>query len=132
MTEPAPEVEAAEQPEGQQDGAERTYTADEYNTVVDESIKNRKKAKVADALRAALQAAVCKQASADVLHEPIEWSEDFNGENGLPDAEKISEAVATLAESKPWLSRPRGDVGQGLRGEESDAVDLAQMLRSGA
>lgn len=40
--------------------------------------------------------------------------------------------AAIRADSKPHLGRVRGDAGQGYRGEQSDTVDLAGMLRIGA
>jgi hypothetical protein len=138
---PTPEAEsrenessqASEGNSGESDTFPRTYVEE----LRAEAAENRRRAKEAaeqvDTLRTALQEALCREASAGVLHEPIAWHEDYaDEETGLPDVEKVKAAVEALAQDKPWLSRPRGDVGQGFRGEESDAVDLAGMLRQGA
>ncbi|WP_067429153.1 hypothetical protein [Nocardioides jensenii] len=114
----------------QEQPVERTYSQAEYDALKEESIKHRKASKLADTFRDALRQAACKQASSGVLHEPIQWSDDFDGEDGLPDHERITEAVAALAESKPWMTRVRGDAGIGFRGDDSDAdVDLVALMR---
>ena len=115
----------------------RTYTAEEYEAIKEESIANRLKAKRATELETALRAAVIREATRDVLADPedLAWSDEFNDdETGLPDPEKITAAAEALTEAKPQLAAVRGDVGAGFRGDESDAaaVDLAGMLRAGA
>ena len=130
MTEHA--TEPVEPPEGDEP---RTYTQEEWDALKDESIRNRKKAKDVDSLREALQNAYLKEGTAGVLVDAsdLAWSEDFNDpETGLPDVARIKDAAEALAEAKPHLARVRGDVGQGFRGEDIDAVDLAGMLRAGA
>lgn len=99
-----------------------------------EAAENRKKAEQVSTLREALHAAYLRLGTQGILHDPeaLAWSEDFTGEDGLPDVERIRAAAEALAEAQPWLSRPRGDVGQGYRGETSDAVSLADLLRVGA
>lgn len=97
-----------------------------------EAAEHRTRAAVADTFRDALRAAVLEKASTGVLAEPIEWDDEFDGEDGLPDAEKIKAAAEALALEKPWLSRPHGDAGQGFRGEDCGTVDLAGLLRAGA
>lgn len=83
-------------------------------------------------LREALQSAALREGCAGVLHEPVEWSEDFIGEDGLPDVDRVREAAEALAEDKPHLARVRGDAGQRFRGTESGTVDLADLLRAGS
>jgi len=98
-----------------------------------EAAEHRTRAARADTYRDALRAAVLDAASAGALREPLPWSDDYdNPETGLPDAERIAAAVEELAAAKPWLAKPSGDVGQGFRGEESDTVNLAEVLRAGA
>lgn len=83
-------------------------------------------------LREALQAAALREGCSGILREPVAWTEDFIGEDGLPSVERVREAAETLATEKPHLARVRGDAGQGFRGVESDSVNLAEVLRSGA
>lgn len=84
-------------------------------------------------LRLALREAYLEKGSAGVLHDPVPWDDAFTDEEtGLPDVEKIKAAAEALAQEKPHLARVRGDAGQGFRGEQSDSVDLASMLRQGA
>jgi hypothetical protein len=97
-----------------------------------ENAELRVKGKSVDTIRDALRAAVLKQACTGILQEPIPWDDQYDDDSGLPDPEKIRAAAEDLAEKKPWLSRPHGDAGQGFRGGQSDTVNLADLLRSGA
>lgn len=129
MTEQTIETTPVETPETDPDTFPRSYV----EQLRSEAAEHRLRAADADKFRDALRAAVLTSQSATLLREPLAWSDDYDdAETGLPDAEKISEAVQALAAEKPWLSRPAGDVGQGFRGTESDAVNLADMLRAGA
>lgn len=113
-----------------------TFPAEYVRELRAEAAEHRTSAKDAtarlDDLTARLRTEVLKAASSGVLREPLEWSDDLADEEGLPDPEKVAEAVQALATAKPWMSRPTGDVGQGFRGEESDTVNLADVLRAGA
>jgi hypothetical protein len=121
MSEPAPEIEP--------DTFPRSYVEE----LRAEAAEHRLRAKEADRLRDALRTAVLARACDGILHDPLPWSDDFDGEDGLPDPEKVREAAEGLAAEKPHLARVRGDAGQGFRGDESDAVvDLAELLRNGA
>ena len=123
ITEPTPEPQEEEQ----------TFPLSYVQELRQEAAQHRTRAADADKYRDALREAVCASVSAGVLREPLAWSDDFNDpETGLPDQQKVSEAAQALAAEKPWLSRPAGDVGQGFRGTESDAVNLADLLRAGA
>jgi hypothetical protein len=140
MSEPAPEpAPTPEAPEKGSGGPERDSDVFDRKYVEElrrESAEHRMKAKEADekltAFRDAYRAALLREASAGVLHDPIGWDDSFEGEDGLPDPEKMRAAAEALAEAKPWLGRPRGDVGSGYRGEQPDTVDLADLLRAGA
>ena len=137
MTENSPEatetVEGAQEPANEPENEPDTFPREYVETLRQEAAENRKKAKDVDTLREALRVAFLKEGSAGILREPIEWSDDFtDSETGLPDAEKIKAAAEALAADKPWLSLPRGDAGQGFRGDDSDTVSLADMLRVGA
>jgi hypothetical protein len=96
-----------------------------------ENAARRKEAEQVTPLREALQVAYLRQGCDGILHDPISWSDDFNDDDGLPDLDKIKAAAEALAAEKPHLARVRGDAGQGFRGDDSDAVDLAELLRAG-
>lgn len=129
-------TEPAETVEEPTEGTEEMFSRDYVESLRTEAAEARVKAKRATDLELALRDAVKASAARDILQDPaaLEWSDDFADDSGLPDAEKIREAAEALAAEKPHLSRVRGDVLQGHRGEESDAgaVDLAGMLRAGA
>lgn len=123
ITEPTPEPQEEEQ----------TFPLSYVQELRQEAAQHRTRAAQADTFRDALRDAVLAAESAGVLREPLPWDDAYGDpETGLPDREKVSEAVQALAAAKPWLSRPAGDVGQGFRGTESDAVSLADLLRVGA
>lgn len=123
-------------------GPEKTTTEEQdtfprayVEKVRQEAAEHRKKAAQVDTMREALHAAYLRLGTQGILHDPeaLPWSDDYaDPETGLPDADRIRSAAEALADEQPWLSRPRGDVGQGFRGETSDAVNLAGMLRAGA
>ena len=71
-------------------------------------------------------------ASAGILYDPSDLpvSEDFLGEDGLPDITKIRAAAEELASRKPHLARPRGSAGQGARSPAEPAFSLAGMSRA--
>lgn len=128
-----------ETPQETPENEPETFSREYVQQLRQEAAEGRTKAKEheelaskLDSIATAYREALCREASAGVLHEAIQWDDAFNGEDGLPDVEKIREAVGKLADEKPWLSRPRGDVGQGFRGQESDSVNLAGILRAGA
>lgn len=110
----------------------RSYVEELRAEAAEHRVKSKENAESMETFRNAYRAAVLKEATRDVLAEPIPWSDDFDGENGLPDAGKIREAAEALALEKPQLARVRGDIGQGFRGEQDAPVDLAGMLRAGA
>lgn len=134
--EPTPQPEGSENGAGEPvEGEEKQFPESYVKELRQEAAENRKKAEQVDSLRAALQTAYLREGTSGVLHDPeaLVWSDDFNDEEtGLPDVVKIKEAAEALAEERPWLSRARGDAGQGFRGEQSDSVDLADLLRAGA
>jgi hypothetical protein len=100
-----------------------------------ESAGYRVKAQRADDATAKLTALLIEKATADLLADPTDLpiTDDLLGEDGWPDVQKIEDAARALIVQKPHLGRrPSGDVGQGVRGEETDTVSLAAMLRRGA
>lgn len=132
-TEPQEPAEPAQEPA---EGAEETFTREYVEQLRTEAAESRVKAKRATDLETALRTAVVEKVAGPILQDAtsLEWSDEYADEHGMPDPEKIREAAEALATEKPHLSRVRGDVLQGHRGEESDAgtVDLAGLLRAGA
>lgn len=58
------------------------------------------------------------------------WSDDYADENGLPNHDRLKAAAQALATTKPWLARPRGDVGQGQHSAEPAGISLSKLLRA--
>ena len=100
----------------------------------DEAAANRVKAKRADEAETRLRTLSVEAATRGVLQDPTDlaWSDDLNDEDGWPDHDKIRAAAEALAEKKPHLGRPAGDVGQGRHSEDEDTVSLSGLLRAGA
>jgi hypothetical protein len=80
-----------------------------------ESAEHRNKAKKVDQLSQRLVTAIV--AKIGTLHDATDlpFSDDLLDDDGMPDEQKINEAVKQLASTKPHLVRirPSGDVGQG-------------------
>lgn len=118
--------------EAQGDGTE-TFSRAYVEKLRNENAEHRTKAKRADELATRLLVATVREATRGILADPTDLAlnEDLHGEDGFPDAEKITEAARTLVERKPHLGdrRPVGAVEQGPREQPKD-VDLAGLLRS--
>ncbi len=99
-----------------------------------ENAEARVGAKRSEALAARLVAALAAQTGRLADASDLPYSDDLLDDEGLPDGEKVRAAVADLIERKPHLAstRPVGDVGQGVRGDTTPTVSLADLLRSGA
>lgn len=114
----------------------KTFGEDYVKELRQEAADSRVKAKGAEeqmtVLRDAYRAAVLKDVCRDLLVEPLDWSDDFAGEDGMPDPVKIKEAAEALALEKPHLSRISAPIPLGPQGEDTAPVDLAGMLRAGA
>lgn len=126
-----------EQPEGSTDDSgdeAEVFSADYVKTLRDEAAASRVKAKRSDELEAALRVAVIASATSKILVDPqdLPWTDDLNDENGFPNPEEIRKAASALVEKRPHLGRIQGSAGQGFRGGDSDAVDLAGLLRMSA
>ena len=123
------EVETTQEaPEDAQDDAE-TFPRDYVEKLRKEAAEARVKAKKADELARELFTA--KVTATGRLADPsdLPFSDEL-----VADADALSAAIDALLEAKPHLASrtPRGDVGQGPTGGNSDDVDLAAMLRAGA
>jgi hypothetical protein len=98
-----------------------------------EAAEHRVKGKRADALAARLVTSLA--ASTGRLADPSDLPYDaaLLDDDGMPDGDKVTEAVEALLAAKPHLAsrRPTGDVGQGAR-SEAEGVSLAGLLRAGA
>lgn len=123
--------------EGSTDDTEdegEVFSAEYVKTLRDENAAARVKAKRSDELEAALRTAVIASATSKILVDPedLPWSDDLADAEGMPNPELIREAATALVEKRPHLGRIQGSAGQGYRGESSDAVDLAGLLRMSA
>jgi len=111
-----------------------TFPAEYVRELREENAKSRTKAKRADDLTARLVTSIAAGTGrlADPSDLPV--TDALMDDDGYPDAEKLTAAVADLLERKPHLAstRPVGDVGQGSRSEVAPMVSLAELLRSGA
>lgn len=73
-----------------------------------------------------------REAARGVLADPeaLEWSDDYAGEDDLPDPAKLKAAAEKLAAERPWLARPRGPLpGQGVHSDSEAPLSLSQLLR---
>ena len=93
----------------------------------------RVKAKRGDAAEDRLRAAIITATTSSLLADPTDlpWTADLADDDGWPDPDKIETAARELVEAKPHLGRVGGDVGQGQRGDDHDAVSLTDLLKSG-
>lgn len=98
-----------------------------------ENAEHRTKAQRADSLAASLVGAWAEASS--LLQDPSDMpvTDDLNGDDGLPDRDKVTAAIADLVARKPHLRsrRPAGVLPQGSEPSEP-SVDLAGLLRAGA
>ncbi len=111
-----------------------TFPAEYVRELREENAKHRTKAKRVDDLTQRLVTAYAEGTGrlADPTDLPV--SDDLLDEDGTPDRAKVLAAVDELLTRKPHLAatRPVGDVGQGVRGDTTPMVSLAEMLRVGA
>lgn len=121
-----------------QDGPQKpdpdTFPAAVVKELRDENAKLRVKGKRSGELSTRLVHAMAGQTGrlADPTDLPV--SDDLMDDDGIPDTDKITEAIDELLKKKPHLAstRPKvSDIGQGPRPGEQD-VSLADILRSGA
>lgn len=130
MSETTTETDGTEPTTETSDGAEDTFSRSYVTELRDESAKHRTRAKTAtERLVTAYAASTGRLVDPSDLHA----SDDLNGEDGLPDPAKITEAVESLIKAKPHLAkiRPVGDIGQGHQGASGDsgAATFASLLR---
>ena len=118
---------------GDTSGGPKVYDEEYVKGLRDENAATRQRAKRAEEAENRLRASVIASATAGILQDPTDlpWSDELTDEDGYPDAEKITDAAEALVTAKPHLGRPRGDVGQGQRGDEVDAFSLTELIRSG-
>ncbi len=111
-----------------------TFPAEYVRELREENAKHRTKAKRVDDLTQRLVTAYAEGTGrlADPTDLPV--SDDLLDDYGAPDRDKVLAAVDELLTRKPHLAatRPVGDVGQGVRGDITPMVSLAEMLRLGA
>lgn len=98
-----------------------------------EAKENRLAAARADYLNTEVRRLAIREATRGLLTDPeaLPWSDDYTeDETGLPDHDRLLAAAQALARAKPWLSRPRGDVGQGQHSDAPAGISLSELLRS--
>ncbi|WP_019874169.1 hypothetical protein [Sporichthya polymorpha] len=134
----APPVEppggAGDQPGGGEGTEPKTYDEDYVKNLRDEAATARVKAKRGEEAEKRLRDLAIANAVRDILTQPddLAWNDAYADENGFPDPEKILAAAEELIKAKPYLARPRGDVGQGRHSQEDpDAVSLSALMRGG-
>lgn len=114
---------------------QETFPASYVRELREENAKHRKSATRADSLATNLVHAYAE--STGRLHDASDVVvSDALFVDGMPDREKVAEAVEELIKAKPHLAkiRPTGDVGQGSSGSDSpNATALfGQALREAA
>lgn len=111
-----------------------TFPAAYVKELREEAAKHRVGAKKSEELAARL--VISMAAGTGRLADPSDLpvTDALMDDDGFPDPEKVSVAVADLLERKPHLASTRvsGDVGQGVRGDIEAMPSLAQLLRQGA
>jgi hypothetical protein len=136
-TTPAPAVEGpddsgATSPE--HEGEPKTYDEAYVSKLREEAAANRVRAKRAEEAETRLRTLAVEAAVRGVLQDPTDlaWSEEYADDDGWPDDVRIREAAEELAQRKPHLGRPGGDVGQGRHSDDQERVSLVGLLKAGA
>jgi hypothetical protein len=140
MAEPEP-TEPTDPPEPTP-GDDGRFDAEYVKQLRDEAASRRVSEKAAtersDALAKRIGVMTVADAAGPILTDPADLTRyvdaaDLNGDDGLPDPEKVKAAAEKLATEKPGLAKHRvaGDAGQGPRGTPVPAstVDLAELLK---
>jgi hypothetical protein len=137
-SEPDPNAATPPEPEPDKDGR---FPAEYVKTLRDEAAARRVSEREAiargDALVARNRDLTVASAAAGILAEPTDLlryvdAKNLEGDDGLTDPDKATEAAKKLAAAKPHLAarRTAGDVGQGPRGTVTPpVVDLADILK---
>ena len=109
---------------------------DEVSKLKGESAKHRIAAREAnEKLQTALerlQSATVASVASGILASPTEdltWSDEWNDDEGFPDASKVAAAAEALATRRPALARVRGNVGQGHHSASHGTPSLSELLR---
>lgn len=113
-----------------------SFPRDYVTKLREEAAESRTAAKAAsergDELFELLLYRTAEQATAGILHDPSDLPREgdyLDDETGFPSADKIRAAAEALAEAKPWLARPRGDVSQGAHPVNED-VSFGDLIRA--
>lgn len=131
---PEPRESHQEDPKGAENGAEsvpEAFSKEYVQELREEAKKAREKAKRVDFFETEVRRLAVREATRGILTDPeaLAWDDSFTDEEtGLPDAEKIKSAAEALVQAKPYLARPRGDVGQGKHSGEQ-GISLVSLLR---
>lgn len=119
---------------GDVSGEPKTYDETYVQNLRDEAASHRVKAKRSADAETRLHELAIAQAVAGILtsSDDLVWSDEYTDEAGWPDEAKIIQAAEDLVARKPYLGRPRGDVGQGQQSDTLPSVSLSGLLRAGA
>jgi len=111
---------------------EESFSREYVETLRAENKEARLKAQRADFLATHVRTLATREACRGIINDPesLGWRGEFEGEDGLPDHDKLRAAAEELATAKPWLARPRGDVGQGQHSDAPAGLSLSELLRS--
>lgn len=125
------QIETPENPASEPKTFGEGYVKELRQEAADSRVKAKENEEQMTAFRDAYREAVLKDECRELLVEPLAWSDDFTGEDGMPDRAKIKEAAEALALEKPHLARIATPIPLGPQGEDTAPVDLAGILRAG-
>lgn len=127
----APEVEPTEPTEPQ------TFDAEYVTKLRAEAAEHRTKAKDeaerGEKLFELVKSRTAEQATAGILRDATDLPADgdyLDDETGMPSVEKMRTAAEVLAEAKPWLALPRGDIKQGAQESAPAMPSFGDLMRA--
>lgn len=116
------------------DDAPETFSADYVRELREESAAHRVKAKKVDDANARLVSAYVAADGRLVDPDAIAYADELVGDDGLVDREKVSAAIASLVEAKPYLAsrKPTAPLPQGVREDVPTMPGLFDFIRERA
>lgn len=121
----------SEPEEGTEDSKDSTFSREYVEGLRAESRQNRIRASRADFLATHVRTLATREACRGVVSDPeaLPWDDAWVSEDKI-DHDAIRAAAEALAIAKPWLSRPRGTIGQGEHSDAPAALSLSELLRA--
>jgi hypothetical protein len=125
---------AAEQPEAVPEQEPETYSAEYVKELRAEAAERRVKAKKVDAANERLARAYAAQDGRLIDAAELQFDPSLLDDDGLVDAQRVSDRISTLLQSKPYLAsmRPVQPVAQGVREDLPEQPGLFALLRERA